>query len=83
MRVEFVPGVLVRVVRPGSSAHSAGLEKGTIITQVMKDSVASVADLVDALDKHSLEEGVRVKVMTPEGGRLHTSIVFLELPKEE
>ena len=84
MRVRFVAGVLVAEVRPGSAAYDAGLGPNTIITHVMRDKISSVAELTDSLDKYTLTEGVRVRILVRNRrtGRLSTSIVLLKLPEE-
>ena len=84
MRVRFVPGVLVEDVRPGSAAYDAGLGPNTIITHVMRDRINSVAELTDSLDKYTLTEGVRVRILVRnrQTGQFSTSIVLLKLPEE-
>ena len=84
MRVRFVAGVLVAEVRPGSAAYDAGLGPNTIITHVMRDKISSVAELTEALEKYTLTEGVRVRILVRNRrtGKLSTSIVLLKLPEE-
>jgi len=84
MRVRFVPGVLVEEVRPASAAYDARVGPGTIITHVMRDKVRSVVELTDALEKYTLTDGVRVRILVRNRrtGKLTTSFVLLKLPEE-
>ncbi|MDX1564508.1 MAG: PDZ domain-containing protein, partial [Phycisphaeraceae bacterium] len=63
----YQAGVLIEQVAPGSVAARAGLQPGQLITQVMNRSVESPKQLADALDDKSLDKGVRLRIVTPEG----------------
>ncbi len=68
---EGTRGVLVEEVRPGSDAHEQGLRRGMVITNVNGEEVTSARAFSEAVEG---QEGVRLRVMTPEGRRL---FVFL------
>jgi len=78
LNTDFIPGVLVGAVRPGSSAFAAGIGRGVIITHVMNQPIANVEDLIRELIKHDLTEGVRVQVIA------NGVVAFrlLELPRQ-
>ncbi|MCE9591339.1 MAG: trypsin-like peptidase domain-containing protein [Planctomycetes bacterium] len=66
LRIPFHAGVLVRTVRPGSSADAAGLSRGQVITDVMGVTVKTIQEFGTELKKHDLSKGVRISVI--EGG---------------
>ncbi|MDX1564870.1 MAG: trypsin-like peptidase domain-containing protein [Phycisphaeraceae bacterium] len=61
-RLPFVPGVLVRRVRPDSPAARANLGPGAVITDVMGEPVETVEQLSEQLRKRDLGKGVRLRV---------------------
>ena len=60
--VEDVAGVVLRRIRPGSSADQAGLQEGMVITEVMDQPVADVGDLAREIEHSDVERGVRLTV---------------------
>jgi serine protease Do len=56
-------GVVVLSVRRGSVAQQQNLARGTVITDVMNEQVTTVDELVEALQKHDLAQGVRISVL--------------------
>ena len=76
-------GVLVLGVRRGSVAQQQGINRGSIITDVMGEQVDSVESLVAQLKKHDLAAGVRVSVLdrSPDGEWL-PRFVLLDLASE-
>jgi serine protease Do len=60
--VEDVAGVVLRRIRPGSSAALAGLQEGMVITEVMDRPVADVGDLSREIEQSDVERGVRLTV---------------------
>ncbi len=77
LEIDYVPGVLVRALRPRSTAAEAGIRPKDIITNVMGVNVETIAQLVDELNKHDLTKGIRVSILHRDTPRF----VFLELPK--
>jgi serine protease Do len=75
-QIDFVPGVIIRDVRPASAAALQGLRPGTVILEVDGKSVDSAEDLAKAIAGKNLADGVRMRVMV-EGVR---RFVFLEIP---
>jgi len=71
-------GVRVLEVRRYSAAAAAGIRPGTIITRVMGEEVTSVEQLAGALQKHDLEQGVRVRIETPDGRSRFTLLSLSE-----
>jgi serine protease Do len=55
-------GVLVTGVKPGSIADDAGLQSGDVILEVMGQNVKNGAGFRSELDKHSLSNGIRLRV---------------------
>ncbi len=88
-KVDFIPGVLVGVVRPGSEAQRKGLRSGTLLTHIMsaensaKDlKVDDLQQLSEELLKHDLTSGVRLRMSLPGRNGWQDLIVLLELPEE-
>jgi len=63
-----VKGVVIAEVKPTSSAAESGLRAGMVITHVHDKAVTSVAEFNRAMSAKNAKEGVRIRVMTPEGG---------------
>ena len=74
---KFVPGAIVKRVRPGSAAEAAGLMPRQVIIDVMGKAVTDAKSLLNELTKHDLSKGVRISVMDGDSPRF----VFLELSK--
>jgi S1-C subfamily serine protease len=55
-------GVKLSGVTAGSPADSAGLRAGDVITAIGADTVASLADMQNALVKHHPGDSVAIKV---------------------
>lgn len=77
LEIEHTPGVVVRSVRPESTAEAGGISRGNIITHVMGTEISSVGELVEALNQHDLTQGVRMSVIDRDMPRF----VWLELPE--
>jgi serine protease Do len=69
-------GVVIQSTRSNSAAELAGVIPGVIITHVMDTAIASVDELVVALNKHDLTQGVRLRLVIE--GRVR--IVVIDLP---
>ncbi len=69
-----VKGVVIAEVKPTSSAAETGIRTGMVITHVHDKAVTSVAEFNKAMSAKNAKEGVRIRVMTPEGG---TRFIFL------
>ncbi|HXG10444.1 MAG TPA: Do family serine endopeptidase [Gemmataceae bacterium] len=67
-------GALITRVEEDGLAALGGLSRGMLVTKVDRVPVTSAAELRDALEKKSLEEGVLLQVQSPQGG---TSFVLL------
>jgi serine protease Do len=67
-------GALITNIKPGSIADKAHLERGDVITHVGRTEVTTSRQAKDALDQADAKEGVRIRVVTPEGPRF----VFLQ-----
>jgi serine protease Do len=63
-----VKGVVIAEVEPMSSAAETGIRTGMVITHVHDKAVTSVAEFNKAMSAKNAKEGVRIRVMTPEGG---------------
>jgi len=74
---KFVPGAIVKTVRPGSAAEAAGLATRQVITDVMGKAVTDSKSLLEELSKHDLSKGVRISVMDGDTPRF----IFLEMSK--
>jgi serine protease Do len=74
--IDHAPGVLVLEVRRFSAAAAAGIRPGTVITQVSGEKVTRVDDLATELEKHDLEEGVRLRVRMPDGRSRFTMLAL-------
>lgn len=61
-------GVVVRRVRSGSLAETAGLRKGLLLLKVDRTAVADAAAARKALEDASPERGVLLQVRSPQGG---------------
>ena len=82
--LEFVPGVMVIRVRPGSIAtgdprQPPMTKRGQVITHVMSKPVKNVQQLVQTLSDHKDDELVRLRVMDGKG---RFSNVWLEMPRD-
>ena len=64
LNVEHIPGVMITSVRRNSIAGAERLQRGMIITHVMSEPVADIEELVDAIARHDVAEGVRVSIKT-------------------
>ena len=62
-----VQGVAVLNVRPFSAAAIAGLNTGTIITQVQGKKVTDIEELRKAVEGHDLKKGIRMRAWIPGG----------------
>jgi len=62
-------GVLITEVSPGSDAAEAGLRTGMVITHVGETPVATAEKFAELLDAAEGQEGVRLRVQTPDGAR--------------
>jgi serine protease Do len=60
-------GCLITGVRGGSIADKAHLAVGDVITHVGRDAVTTSRQAKDALDKADPQQGVRIRVVTPQG----------------
>ena len=63
-------GALVVRAAPGSLAYKAGLREGMAITKVGTRPVKSAADFSSAMEKESLDKGIRLEVDTQNGSRV-------------
>lgn len=82
--VEHFPAVMVTSVRRNSVAATESLQRGMLITHVMNEPVSTVDELVDAIERYDIAEGVRVSVKAWDPGS-HTFLslfVVLQLPAE-
>jgi serine protease Do len=66
MKLGDAHGVLVRGVRDGSPAETAGIQPGDVITEVDHQKVPDVAQLKRVLDKHP--KGAPIVVMIQRDG---------------
>ncbi|HEX7010708.1 MAG TPA: trypsin-like peptidase domain-containing protein [Phycisphaeraceae bacterium] len=82
--VDHVPGVLIESVRPNSIAAVAGLDRGTIILQVMGQDVASPQDLISQVEKFEPGQAIRLRVAqwNPRDKSMLRRFVVLELPAD-
>ena len=62
-------GVVITEVKPGSLADMAGLDSGNVIVGANRKPVKSVADLKEAINEKSLDEGVLLLIRTADGSR--------------
>jgi serine protease Do len=60
-------GAVITAVENGSLAHMAGLRRGMLITSAERKPVESANALKDIVSKGSLEEGILLRVKTPQG----------------
>ena len=63
-------GVIVIGVAPGSKAAAAGVEKGDLIIEVNRETVASVKDFKQLIDRHPDGDGIRLLVKRMNAGLL-------------
>ena len=68
-------GVKLSGVTAGSPADSGGMRAGDVITAIGPDSVASLADMQNALVKH--HPGDKVEIRVRRGDRIFTLSVTL------
>ena len=82
--VVHFPAVMVTSVRPNSVAATENLQRGMLITHVMSDPVSTVDELVEAIEKYDIAQGVRisVKVWDPDSRSFLSLYVVLQLPEE-
>lgn len=71
-------GVVVMEVRPGSPAAEAGLQVGTLITEVNRNPVRNVKEFNEAIEKGAAEGRVLLRVRDEEWTRL----LMLRVPKK-
>ena len=64
-----VKGVLITAVKSDSPADRAGLESGMVITQVNRQAVATVDDVIGILKDESSQAGVLLLVRSDQGSR--------------
>jgi serine protease Do len=90
VNMEYIPGVVIEAVRPGSEAQRKGLRAGTVITHIMSSEnsakdleVTDMKMLSEEIAKHQLGNGVRVRVSQPTRNGWVELIVLLELPNAE
>ncbi len=75
---EDLSGVVVMEVRPGSPAAEAGIQAGTLITEVNRKPVRNVKEFNEAIEKAAAEERVLLRVRDEEWTRL----LMLRVPKK-
>jgi len=75
---EGLSGVVVMEVRPGSPAAEAGIQAGTLITEVNRKPVRNVKEFNEAIEKAAAEERVLLRVRDEEWTRL----LMLRVPKK-
>ncbi|MEM6757518.1 MAG: trypsin-like peptidase domain-containing protein [Planctomycetota bacterium] len=82
---DFSTGVMVRAVRPGSVAALSGITQGSVITEVMGQSVASVDDLAQAVAAHDAEQPIRftIEQWFAPARSFQTRILALDLPDND
>jgi S1-C subfamily serine protease len=75
---------MVTSVRPNSVAATENLQRGMLITHVMNEPVSTVDELVEAIERYDIAEGVRisVKMWDPESRSFLSLYVVLQLPAE-
>lgn len=61
-------GVVVTSVEPGSLADNAGLRVGTLVTKVDRQAVRTATAFRTTLEKGSLDKGLLLQTLTPQGG---------------
>jgi len=66
---EFIDGVVVVRVRPGSVAAINGIRRGDVITHVAGESVATPAELAAAISEADISRGIRMQVHDGESRR--------------
>ncbi len=64
-----VKGALIVDVKPEGEGARVGLTVGDVIMRVQNQKITSAKDLVKAMKKYSLKEGVRLFVRSPGGGQ--------------
>ncbi len=72
---KFIPGVIVKRVRPGSAAEAAGLAPRMVIIDVMGIAVTDEKSFLAEMVKHDATKGIRISVMDGDSPRF----VLLEL----
>jgi len=60
-------GCIITGIGPGSIADKAHLAVGDVITHVGREAINTSRQAKDALDKADATQGVRIRVLTPEG----------------
>lgn len=70
-------GALVVSVEPDGEAARVGIGKGDLITEVQNEKVTSAEQLIKLLNKHSLDQGVRVRIHWSRGGSAYK---FIQIP---
>jgi serine protease Do len=63
-----VKGAVITEVDPSGMGAESGLRPGMLITAVAKEKVTSAAEAKAALEKARLEDGVILRVQSPQGG---------------
>ena len=64
LSIGHIPGVMITSVRRNSIAGAEHLQRGMIITHVMSEPVTSIDELVNAIARHDITEGVRISIKT-------------------
>ncbi len=75
---EDLSGVLVMEVRPGSPAGEAGIQAGTLITEVNRKPVRNVKEFNEAIDNAAADGRALLRVRDEDWTRL----LMLRLPKK-
>ncbi len=83
-QIDYVPGVLIRQVRPGSIADTKGLTRGMIITNLLGKEVQNAEDLVKQVSQYKPGQAMRVRIAQwdPTSNQFRHRFILLELPKE-
>lgn len=84
--VDFLPGVLITEVRPGSmaAARSYQLAAGMIITHVMGQAVPNTDELARQINDHDPAEGIRISIVEwgPRERAFFPRFVIIRLPSD-
>ncbi|MEE8170397.1 MAG: trypsin-like peptidase domain-containing protein, partial [Phycisphaerae bacterium] len=67
--LDLVGGVVITRVDPGSAARSLGLKTGEVIVSADGRRIHDVDDLRRVLERGDLSEGIRARIIAPEGRR--------------
>ena len=80
---EAVKGVVVTAVDPISDAAKQGLKPGMVITHVSKTAVATADDYRKATTGKEAAEGVRLRVVIPDGSTQFIFVTPMKAAKEK